>query len=201
VLNWKLNKPILVAVEELEKKFICLAGVALQGKRDVQSILEVAKSCRDKFGVVLQVVDANCIASWRHAASAALRALRAFAEGRNVCDRVEVEIILYISGRRQIRDAIEAVGVKSDSTELAVICASKDSGPAISAVRFFVDSVGGVIDNSALEIRSDEKVNVLRRIFDVSNVELDAVVRSGIDLREAIERIVIERGALLEVLK
>ena len=200
MLNWKASEPIIIRVDELGK-FVCVAGVSRLEVHEVQRILEAAQKCREKFEVVLQVVDADCIASWRHAISAAVKALRAFNESRNVCDKVEVEVILYLSGRRQIRDAIEAVGVKSSSTRLAVICLAEDAESASSAVNCFRSAIGGVIDNSVLEIKSAEKAEILRGVYDINDDELSAVMRNDVDFGGAIERIVIERGAILDLIK
>jgi len=64
----------------------------------------------------LQVVRADAVVGTDHVRSAALHARRAESEGRMQAKTLDVEFARYLSGERQIRAALDRVGV-ADGTE------------------------------------------------------------------------------------
>lgn len=96
----------------------------------------------------LQVVRADHVAGWDHLSSAAWHAQRAFAEGRNHADRLDVEFVRYLAGRRQIRTALDIVGVP-DGGGAAVVCGF--GAKAEDAVRYFVEGLGLVADDDVVQ--------------------------------------------------
>ena len=148
-----------------------------------------------------QVVSLFSVVSWRHIVSAVYRALRAFRDGNNVCDRVEVESLLYLSGRRQISESIEAVGIGESVDSLILIVFGVGEAAVYDGLMRFLGRFDGVVDMDLLFPRSDLCFEHLRRVFKVSDDEISCLFKRGFDKWRALEFILIERGALVDVLK
>ncbi len=78
---------------------------------DLRALIERARAYASARGLAVQLFDAKAVASEGHLMSAALHALRARERGSGRASSLDMELLLYASGRRQIRDAIELVGV------------------------------------------------------------------------------------------
>jgi tRNA threonylcarbamoyladenosine modification (KEOPS) complex Cgi121 subunit len=144
--------------------------------------------------VEFQLFDADLVASWEHLYFAALNALTAFRNGQNLSRSFAVEAALYASSQRQIRKALDFIGVKEGSVNVAVVVfgASADSVEAgLSAV---ASRMGLEPDDGVLEL-SEAKIRRIRVAFDVSDAELQAA--SNHDPNKALVDLIIERAALL----
>jgi KEOPS complex subunit Cgi121 len=96
----------------------------------------------------VQVLRADRIVGVDHLRSAAAHAHRAFAEGRNQADRLEVEFTRYAAGERQIRLALEKLGIE-DPEDAAILVAL---GPkAKDAAQYFLHASAYREDDGLLE--------------------------------------------------
>lgn len=86
---------------------VCMAGGRGPLRLD-DVLMYAAKASRIAH---VQVVRADRVVGPAHVRSAALHARRAFAEGRNHADRLEVEFTRYLAGERQIQKAIAKMGL------------------------------------------------------------------------------------------
>jgi tRNA threonylcarbamoyladenosine modification (KEOPS) complex Cgi121 subunit len=144
-----------------------------------------------------QLFDARHIATWEHLYFAAINALVAFRNRRNISKSVAVETLLYASAQGQIQKATRLLGVRLDSSDIAVLIMGERSEPIQSLLSTISENVGGKRDDRVLEI-SEEKSESIRRFFDVSENQLRAV-RHGRCLERALVDLVIERVALVAV--
>jgi tRNA threonylcarbamoyladenosine modification (KEOPS) complex Cgi121 subunit len=103
--------------------------------------------------------------------------------------------MLYVSAQRQITKAIAKVGVKPHSVNVVAIILSENAGLAESGFEAITKMLGAPPDESVLEL-SERKINRLRRVFEISDEELEAVSSKG-DEKQAITELIIERVALL----
>ncbi|HDM25092.1 MAG TPA: hypothetical protein ENG24_00640, partial [Thermoplasmatales archaeon] len=83
----------------------------------IRKVEEYSKS----LNVAIQVVDANLVYSFNHLYSAAQHAIRAMRRGTNSMKSLAMEILLYAAGERQIKNAIEKIGVKENSKSFVFI--------------------------------------------------------------------------------
>jgi KEOPS complex subunit Cgi121 len=144
-------------------------------------------------GVEVQLLDACLVASWEHLYFATLNACAAFEAERNASHCLAVEIVRFASARRQIKKAIELIGLKPGTSSVAVLvlggeATSVDAGLSLVANRF-----GAKPDESVLEL-SEEKKKLIRTAFNVSDAELEVVSSKG---DRALIDLIIERVALL----
>ncbi len=182
------------------RKFIGIAGLIIKEKFEVEDLIRRIKSIANKHNVIIQAVDSRAIISLRQVFSAVFKALRAFHDGRNTCEKLEIEFLLYLSGKRQIRDAIEAIGIKGNMERIALIVIGESYDDVNSTIIDVLNNINGIIDSSFLEFNED-KLKFLRKVFEISDNEINAIKRSDLSLLEIIERLIIERGALIDVQK
>ncbi|MEA3143311.1 MAG: hypothetical protein QOG31_635 [Thermoplasmata archaeon] len=114
-----------------------VAFAGLPGPLRLEDILfEARKSGRI---APLQVVRADRVVGPDHLRSAALHAHRAFKEGRAQADTLEVEFLRYLAGERQIRKALDKMGLP-EACPAAVAVALGER--RLDALRHFVHGLG-----------------------------------------------------------
>jgi len=145
--------------------------------------------------VEFQFFDANLVASWQHLYFAALNALAAFKAKRAISKSLAVETALYASSQRQIKKAIALIGLKSDSSNVAVLILGNSADSVKAGLTTVAKRLGAEPDETVLEL-SEAKAKQIRRAFDVSETELETV-SSGRDTSHDLVNLVVERVALL----
>jgi len=142
----------------------------------------------------VQFFNAELIATWQHLYFAVLNALLAFKNERNISKSLAIETILYASAQRQIRKAINFIGVKCDVPDVAMVIIgenAKSVGILLSAVS---KAVNKETDDTVLEI-SEKKARSIREAFRITDIELEALQKNGNN--EVLVNLVIEKMALL----
>ena len=143
----------------------------------------------------VQFFDARLIASWKHLYFAALNALNAFKNKTNISNSVAVETLLYASAQRQINKAVELLGIKPELSQVAVLVIAETKQKTATILETVSELMSGKRDDSVIELTS-EKVNGVKRLFDISNLELETKLEKGFK-KEALINLVIEHVALL----
>jgi tRNA threonylcarbamoyladenosine modification (KEOPS) complex Cgi121 subunit len=105
-----------------------------------------------------------------------------------------METLLYASARGQIQRATQVLGIKPSSSNVAVLIVGGKREAVQSALAKVSRRIGGRLDDSVLGL-SKEKVERIRRAFDVSEAELETVMEDSVE--KALVDLVIERMALL----
>ena len=175
-------------------KYVEITGFKNVHVKDAEKFLQAVRNGMPEEAEV-QLFDADLIASWQHLYFAVLNALMAFRTGRNISKSVAVEVMLYASAQRQITKAIELIGVKKTTANVAVVVVSKATESVKRALAAIVNCVGVEPDETVLEL-STRKVQRIRRAFAVSDLELETVASEG-GAAEALIDLVVERVALL----
>lgn len=99
-------------------------GAVPEGAR-TPALLARAARFSSETGLTVQLFDAAAIAGEEHLSSAAMHALRAFERKANRSSSVGMEMLLYASGRRQIKDAVGLVGITERTRKLAAVLAGE----------------------------------------------------------------------------
>ncbi len=175
-------------------KHIAIAGFRDVKIANVEAFIEKAKKSVGE-NIEVQFFDAGFVATWQHLYFAALNALKAFKNRENISKSLAIETLLYASAQRQIRKAMELLGVKQNSREIAVLIIGENVGEVDSALHAVSKNVDGKRDDEVLEL-SREKIGKIRNAFEISDVELEAVAR-GDAVDKALTDLVIERMVLL----
>lgn len=137
------------------------------------------RGLQDEYGCVILALDAEKVVGERHAAFAANKALRAFAERRNVAKNVGVEILRYASGQRQIERAL-SMGISEATSRVALMVVENGTTPELSSV-FEADGQGPSWNEEAV-----------KEAFEIGDEEIEAVGQ------EKIPDLVLERVALVD---
>ena len=175
-------------------KYVEITGFRNVAVGDAKAFMDVV--CRDlPGGVEVQLFDAALVATWEHLYFAALNALMAFKNKRNVSKSLAVEMAVYASAQRQIKRAIDFIGLKPDSGNIAVVVLGADVASVEAGLSVVAKRLGAVPDDGVLEL-SEDKFRRIRAAFDVSDGELKAVSACG-DAEAALVDLVVERVALL----
>jgi tRNA threonylcarbamoyladenosine modification (KEOPS) complex Cgi121 subunit len=165
--------------------------------KDVDKFLQTIKSKTGETAAV-QFFDASLIAGLEHLRFAALDALNAFKSGVSISNSLAMEIILYASARRQIKEALGLIGIKPSTRRVAVLILAETSGQASSALTIVSKLVKGRRDDSVIDL-TDAKAAGLKQLFKISDRELEAKTERKGEEAEALVDLVIEHMALLVV--
>jgi KEOPS complex subunit Cgi121 len=147
----------------------------------------------------LQFFDSKKIAGWEHIYFAALNALEAFQSKNNISKSLSMELLLYASTERQIKDAIQKIGIKPNGKEVTIAIIIDEKNINENLIEKLLSMFDGKVDETLLEEWSKDKEKILKDTFRISNLELNAIRRKGIDTKEIIKKLIIERMAILSI--
>lgn len=150
-----------------------------------------------KNRVIIQACDAARIATWAHIFFGTLYALLAFKQGRTISNQLVLEILLYISGQRQIKIALEAFGVRTGNCSLILLGNSAETlRDTLQECRTLI---GGLPADEVLSIFDDSKWETIQAFFQITDQEIDAIAQSNTKgaREDALVKIVLNRIALV----
>jgi len=175
-------------------KYVAIAGFRNVKIKDVNYFLERVR--REVGEAHVQFFDAKLIASQQHLYFAALNALKAFEKKLNISNSLAIEVLLYASAQRQIKKAVDMLGIKTHSSQVAVLVIADAKRGADIALEAVSGLISGERDDYVLEL-TDEKFEGVKKLFGVSDLEIEAKLRKEGLEREALVDLVIEHVALL----
>jgi tRNA threonylcarbamoyladenosine modification (KEOPS) complex Cgi121 subunit len=176
-------------------KYVVIAGFR---NVNVKNIDKFFTQVKEKLGdACVQFFDAKLIASWQHLYFAVLNALNAFKNKLNISNSLGIEILLYASAQRQIKEAVSLIGIRSDTTEVAVVIVANSRNEAMSQLNTVSALLKKSIrDEKVLKLTSDKAENI-KRLFQITSNELEATIEKEGDTEKALIDLVIEHVALL----
>lgn len=183
---------MLKRIEEFGKH-VLIAGLKDVMIEDTEKFLK--RFSRESLSVEIQFFDAHFVAGWQHIYFAVLNALTAFKNKRNISKSLAMETLLYASAQRQIKKALENLGIKPKTTEVALAIIDEKPETLKSTLNIVIRAAKAKRDDKVLAL-TKEKIEGIRKIFEVSDLELEAVMEKS-NLKMALLDIVIERMALL----
>jgi len=175
-------------------KYVEITGFRDLGIEDAEEFVKAARKGAPQ-SIWVQFFNAELVATWQHLYFAVLNALLAFKNERNISKSVAMEAMLYASAQRQIRKAIDLMGVKCSSADVAVVIIGESAESVESCLSAVSKRVGEEPVDAVLEI-SKEKVHGIREAFGITDAELETVMEKT-NGGQALVDLVIERVALL----
>jgi tRNA threonylcarbamoyladenosine modification (KEOPS) complex Cgi121 subunit len=177
-------------------------SVFVQGFRDA-NVLDSEKALRDMRGsfqgVDLQLLRADRVAEKEHIIFAARNAIDSFQSKDRRAKHLSMEFLLFAAGEHQIIEAITLLGVTASSRELALVGLSRTSLDASLLSKGAMESVKGIPDDTVLRIKTQKKVEDLRRAYNIRDKELNASKMPSEEHNSVLKRLIIERSALLSL--
>jgi KEOPS complex subunit Cgi121 len=104
-------------MEQKGRTIVVLGG---RTRADKDSLLSSAAGISSANKAV-RVLNAQKVFGKDHVLSALQKAARAFDNGQNVSDSLATETMLYMSGCRQIQEAVELFGIKEEVGQIVII--------------------------------------------------------------------------------
>jgi tRNA threonylcarbamoyladenosine modification (KEOPS) complex Cgi121 subunit len=174
--------------------YVELTGVKSVRFEQADVYLKYSRSVEPQNGWV-QFFDSNLIATCEHLYFAVLNALYAFKNYTNISKSLAVEIMLYASSQHQIQKAIQVIGLKTDTSEIAVVII----GETVEQVKAALDdlSVNLCVDfcDDVLDL-TPKKSALIKQVFNITPLMVEVAAKGrGDDL--ALVALVVEKVALL----
>ena len=94
-----------------------VSGKIIAIDKTVSTLEQLGKEHR----VLIQLVNAEVIFSSLHIHSAIEHAIRSFVQGLAITSSLNLELLLYIAGERQIHRALKKVGITKQTTDFVII--------------------------------------------------------------------------------
>jgi KEOPS complex subunit Cgi121 len=156
---------------------------------DRAAFLDQLRNIAKDHGSSIICFNADMLAGRAHATLAVELASRAFDEGTNISNTLEMEALLYAAGSRQCNVAA-SFGIREGENHLWVCC--------IPETENCWSSLGQLVqfNGQDLDLIDEEKQTRLMEIFSISKEELEAAGGPG-----RITDLVLERVALLQVVR
>ena len=156
--------------------------------QDVDGFLKKVTDFSKEQDVVIQVFDADLVFGMNHLVSAVMHAERAIKEERNTTNSLEMEILLYASGERQLKLAIPKMGVKKGEKDIALIIIGDNLSNTFLKKTF-----------KFLSLERDDKVlegdeDTLKK-FGLSEREIDTVTE------DKYGDLILEKVAMVDIIK
>lgn len=168
-------------------------------KKDV--LFPMLSEFSTKYDVKIQIFNPTLVAGWEHLYFSAIHAIMAFENDYNISKKLEMEVLLYSIGKRQIKEAVSIMGVSDDTSNLVcVLLAPNDfTITKLANVKNEILSKLHCTENDALFSLTEEKIPVIKKVFGISDVELDVVQTTLKRLHTSITHCVLERLSLLSL--
>lgn len=150
--RWKkAKKPVRVRVDVTGHVAIRTRGRV----DDVASLLKTIQSWAEKYEVTLQLVHPDAVYDQRHVASAVDHAVRSRAGDTASAKSLGAEILLYLSGQRQVKRALDVAGIEPGLESAVLVGLGERVGAAVwgflDATGWSRDPAGIGVNEAALE--------------------------------------------------
>jgi len=168
-----------------------IAGVmgALADVQDIDAMLKTLAIIDKRSHTIGQIFDADRIAGEEHLVHAAKLALTVQSTHMNFADSLNIELVCWVSGLRQIVRAFDRVGVRKGCNRVAVLTIGKRREEVKRAQTETLRELNLDRDDKVLDVYSN-KIPMLMKVFNISKKELEIA---------PIEKLVLEKIALLSL--
>ena len=166
-----------------------------------QNIDQVFASVAEKHPAVsIQLVDLDKVPGGRYLSLATVNAIQSFQSKHPIGKTLGMELLLYIAGEKQINEAIKRVGITAQTRRVAILAIGEpDEMQAVTSL--LEEMLGRASENQLLDDWTEERTENVRAGFRISAKEIRAIIRKGEPVHAAMERLAIERSALLAARK
>ncbi|TFG02257.1 MAG: hypothetical protein EU540_01910 [Promethearchaeota archaeon] len=127
---------------------------------------------------VLQFFSDKYILNQDHIFTACYYTQKAFTDKTNISKRKNIELLLYLATKRQIKNALEAFGInlKSDKLITYVIISNENNLNKINEE--ILQSLGANEIELTINDQSVEKFNQIKSYFEISDNQINSVLNS-----------------------
>jgi tRNA threonylcarbamoyladenosine modification (KEOPS) complex Cgi121 subunit len=181
--------------------FVGLFGVTLTQPFSPEALFAQLESVMNATEAKLQLVNADYIASTDHLLFATIHALTAFHRGTNRASTLPTEILRFAAAQRQISKALDALGLDHRTERIGGILVHTDSSELNQVYQELLRLLSCTETPEVLEITSTEKLTMIQKRFQITDLELEAVASTTrfAERRQAVQKLIYDRCALLAI--
>lgn len=166
---------------------------------DVELVL---RAMQQKFpGVSVQLVDLDKVAGSRYLFLATVDAVKSFRSSQPIARSLSMEILLYVAANRQIGEALKSVGISAGTRKFAAIAEGESKEIVLEAAAKLRELFKKEDNDELLDQWDRGRVDNVRSVLAIGDKELRALRHKNEDLAKAVERLAIERSAMLAIRK
>ena len=167
-------------IEELmsntDRAFAGIAELQNQNQLIPDGLIQIATEMAEEV-LAIQFLNPRFIAGELHLLSAAHNAWNAWSGGYAIARSLDVEIILYASAQRQIKNAFNLMGLEEGLSSVAVIVVAETEDSVEETIKILVKRVGNeLIEPFKVDRARFERI---QDFFRIPQIELDAISKSG----------------------
>jgi KEOPS complex subunit Cgi121 len=192
-----------IVIKSLEVNYLHFKFVGVTGFRDIKpfnidKLLGKIIRLGNEKKVIIQLFDSDLIATWEHLFFAALQGVKAFLHSNNISKSLAIESLIYASGQRQIKLAVNLLGLKPMTKNCALLLLGTSPEEIESLIEEIFRDLGGKLDLSVLDI-NESKFNRIKTTFDVSDLEIETITLNNTwnEQKTALIKLILERLAFL----
>lgn len=163
----------------------------------IKNVQDFVKKIKEKLpsNVWVQFFNASFIASWQHIFFAVINAKLSFKNQKNISRSIDIETLLFASAQNQINKAIEKIGIKPDTQNVAIVIVAKEEEQIPEVLLNITKYIGSNPDETIIGFSNEKQKKILKK-FEISKNEIESVIKDD-NIIEAIKDIIIERMAIL----
>ena len=158
--------------------------------QNVDDFLKKVVSFAKEKDIMIQAFNADLIYGKNHIVSAVKHAKRAFENKTNTTNSLEMEILLYSSGERQLKLAIPKMGVISGDAKVVFVFVKYKGEISNSVIDEFLNIV--LLSRNDKVLQGD--INTLKK-FGINKEEISTVSK------DKFGELVLEKVAMVDILK
>jgi KEOPS complex subunit Cgi121 len=159
--------------------------------KDIDIFLKKVEDFATKNNLIIQSFNADLIFGKDHIISAFEHAKRSIGRKTNTTNSLEMEILLYASGNRQLKLAIPKMGVKEGNGNFAFILVNNEKSVIPNIITTdFLKSLDLISNDKVLEGSKDTLIK-----FGINENEIETVTKDKYGY------IILEKVAMVDILK
>jgi len=163
-----------------------------------QSIEDLLRSATEKYpDVSVQCVDLDRVPGSHYLLLATVNALKSYRSKQPIAKSLGMELLLYISGNKQINEALTRVGVTSETKRTAAVAVGSSNNQVSATGNYLEQVLGQQGRDDLLDDWPRSRIENVRSAFEIGDKELKAIIRGKEPITNAIERLALERSAML----
>jgi len=159
---------------------------------------DLFRTMGEKYPAVsIQLVDLDRVPGQRYLKLATVNAVKSFHSKEPIAKTPAMELLLYISAEKQIVRALKRVGITTETRRIAALAVGASSEEVLAAAQFLAATLGKDSADLLLDEWSKQRIENVRSSFDIGEKELEAIIQENETQAEVIERLAVERSAML----
>ncbi|MHA1408984.1 MAG: KEOPS complex subunit Cgi121 [Candidatus Odinarchaeia archaeon] len=145
---------------------------------------------------IIQLFNADRIATWKHLYFAAYLTLQNYHSAHMKSKTIELELMRLAAAKRHIKDAIDMLGLNENTKRIAFLSITIDSNTRSETWINYIKKLELTPELKLLNL-TDEKVHLILKLFNIPEIEYNILSRNYTesDKYELIVKLVINRMA------